>query len=135
MDIEIIGTESLGVRGLCCSVRTGSKRILFDPGIALGFHRYGWEIVGSGFTSSQIIEEVTEIKMDEIKVNKRSKRISDIIKLYIKFLKSFTDLLNKEIADLHKIVSPTVTNVLSGRYKENNFMIKSSMKIDKNVKL
>jgi len=26
-----------------------------------------WEIVGSGFTSSQIIEEVTEIKMDEIK--------------------------------------------------------------------
>jgi len=41
MDIEIIGTESLGVRGLCCFVRTGSKRILFDPGIALGFHRYG----------------------------------------------------------------------------------------------
>ena len=41
MNIEIIGTESLGVRGLCCFVRTGSKRILFDPGIALGFHRYG----------------------------------------------------------------------------------------------
>ncbi|MEA2087522.1 MAG: MBL fold metallo-hydrolase [Candidatus Caldatribacteriota bacterium] len=41
MDIEIIGTESLEVRGLCCFVRTDSKRILFDPGIALGFHRYG----------------------------------------------------------------------------------------------
>jgi len=41
MNIEIIGSESLGVRGLCCFVRTDSKRILFDPGIALGFHRYG----------------------------------------------------------------------------------------------
>ena len=41
MNIEIIGSESLGVRGLCCFVRTDSKRILFDPGIALGFYRYG----------------------------------------------------------------------------------------------
>ncbi len=41
MDIEIIGTESLGVRGLCCFVKTGDRRILFDPGIALGYHRYG----------------------------------------------------------------------------------------------
>ncbi len=49
------------------------------------------------FISSQIIEEVTEIEMDEIKGNTRSKRISDIIKLYIKFLKRFTDLSNKEI--------------------------------------
>ena len=49
------------------------------------------------FTSSQIIEEVTEIEMDEIKGNTRSKRISAIRKLYIKFLKRFTDLSNKEI--------------------------------------
>lgn len=41
MDIEIIGTESLGVRGLCCFVKTNDKKILFDPGIALGYHRYG----------------------------------------------------------------------------------------------
>ena len=88
-----------------------------------------------GFTSSQIIEEVTEIKIDEIKGDTRSKRISDIRKLYIKFLKNFTDLSNKEIADLLEIGSSTVTNVLSGRYKENDFIIKSSMKIDKIVKL
>jgi len=59
--------------------------------------------VGSGFTSSQIIEEVTEIKG-----NTKLKRISDIRKLYIKFLKSFTDLSNKEIANLHEIGSSTV---------------------------
>jgi len=34
--------------------------------------------VGSNFTSSQIIEEVTEIEMDEIKGDTRSKRITDI---------------------------------------------------------
>jgi len=59
----------------------------------------------------------------------------DIRKLYIKFLKSFADLSNKKIVDLLKIGSSTVTNVLSGRYKENDFIVKSSMKIDKNVKL
>ena len=73
--------------------------------------------------------------MDEIKGNTKSKRISDIRKLYIKFLKNVTDLSKKEIANLHEIVSSTVTNVLSGRYKENDFIIKSSMEIDKNVKL
>ncbi len=41
MEIEIIGTESLGVRGLCCFVRTENRRILIDPGIALGYNRYG----------------------------------------------------------------------------------------------
>ena len=73
--------------------------------------------------------------MDGIKRNTRPKRISDIRKQYIKFLKRFTDLSNKEIANLHKIVSSTVTNVLNGRYKENDFIIKSSTEIDENVKL
>jgi len=73
--------------------------------------------------------------MDEIKGNTKSKRISDIRKLYIKFLKSFTYLSNKEIANLLEIGSPTVTNVLNVRYEENDFIIKSSMEIDKNVKL
>ncbi|MCJ7790728.1 MAG: hypothetical protein MUP69_11270 [Candidatus Atribacteria bacterium] len=73
--------------------------------------------------------------MDEIKGNTRSKNISAIRKLYIKFLISFTNLSNKEIANLHEIESSTVINVLNGRYKENDFMIISSMEIDKNVKL
>ena len=73
--------------------------------------------------------------MDEIKGNTKSKRISNIRKLYIKFLKSFTYLSNKEIANLLEIGSPTVTNVLNVRYEENDFIIKSSMEIDKNVKL
>jgi len=40
MKIEIVGTESLGVRGLCCFVKTENQKILIDPGIALGYMRY-----------------------------------------------------------------------------------------------
>lgn len=83
----------------------------------------------------KIIEEVTGIKMGKIKGNTKSKRISDIRKLYIKFLKKYTDAPSKDIADFLEIGSSTVTNVLSGRYKENGFIIKSSAEIVKNVKL
>jgi predicted metallo-beta-lactamase superfamily hydrolase len=41
MRIEIVGTESLGVRGLCCLVETQGRRIVIDPGVALGYHRAG----------------------------------------------------------------------------------------------
>jgi len=41
MRIEIIGTESLGVRGLCTVVRTRNRNIVIDPGVALGFRRFG----------------------------------------------------------------------------------------------
>ena len=41
MNIAILGTESLGVRGLSCMVCTGTRRILIDPGIALGYIRHG----------------------------------------------------------------------------------------------
>jgi len=41
MNIEIIGTESLGVRGLCCFIKAGERKILIDPGIALGYTRHG----------------------------------------------------------------------------------------------
>jgi predicted metallo-beta-lactamase superfamily hydrolase len=40
MKIEIVGAESLGVRGLCCFVTTKNQKILIDPGIALGYTRY-----------------------------------------------------------------------------------------------
>ncbi len=40
MTIEILGTESLGVRSLCCFVKTRKRRILLDPGIALGYTRF-----------------------------------------------------------------------------------------------
>jgi len=39
--IQIIAAESLGVRGLCCAVTAGSRRIVIDPGLALGFYRHG----------------------------------------------------------------------------------------------
>lgn len=41
MNINILSTESLGARGLCCSVTCGDRRILIDPGIALGYLRHG----------------------------------------------------------------------------------------------
>ena len=87
------------------------------------------------FTGSQIIEEVTEIKIDEIKGNTKSKRTLDIRRQHIENLKKYTDIPNKEMANLLEIRSLTVTNMLRGRYKENDFMIKSSMEIDNNVKL
>jgi predicted metallo-beta-lactamase superfamily hydrolase len=41
MQIEILGTESLGVRGLCCVVEVEEQKILIDPGVALGYRRHG----------------------------------------------------------------------------------------------
>ncbi len=41
MNIEILGAESLGVRSLCCFIKTKNHKILIDPGIALGYTRYG----------------------------------------------------------------------------------------------
>ena len=41
MKIEIIGAESLGVRGLCCLVETRDRKIVIDPGVALGYRRHG----------------------------------------------------------------------------------------------
>ncbi len=42
MHIEILGAESLGVRGLCCVVVTGERKIVIDPGLALGYRRDGY---------------------------------------------------------------------------------------------
>jgi predicted metallo-beta-lactamase superfamily hydrolase len=40
MTVEIIGAESLGVRSLCCVVQVGTRRIVIDPGLALGYLRH-----------------------------------------------------------------------------------------------
>jgi predicted metallo-beta-lactamase superfamily hydrolase len=41
MKITILGTESLGVRGLSCIVETENRYIFIDPGVALGYLRSG----------------------------------------------------------------------------------------------
>lgn len=41
MGLEIIGAESMGVRSLCCQVILPERRIVIDPGVALGYVRYG----------------------------------------------------------------------------------------------
>ena len=41
MLIEILGAESLGVRGLCCVVETSDHKVVIDPGVALGYRRHG----------------------------------------------------------------------------------------------
>jgi predicted metallo-beta-lactamase superfamily hydrolase len=41
MRIEILGAESLGVRGLSCMVEVEDRRIVIDPGLALGYERHG----------------------------------------------------------------------------------------------
>jgi len=40
MEIQILSAESLGVRGLCCYVKTQQRHILIDPGLALGYMRH-----------------------------------------------------------------------------------------------
>ena len=41
MHLTILGTESLGVRGLSCEVKIKHRRIVIDPGVALGYRRHG----------------------------------------------------------------------------------------------
>jgi predicted metallo-beta-lactamase superfamily hydrolase len=41
IDVTILGAESLGVRGLCCVVKVGDRRVVIDPGLALGYRRHG----------------------------------------------------------------------------------------------
>lgn len=41
MKITILGTESLGVRGLSCVVQAGNRTVVIDPGLALGYRRQG----------------------------------------------------------------------------------------------
>ncbi len=65
MDIKILGTESLGVRGLSCVVKTGSRKISIDPGVALGYLRNGLMPhpvqVGVGrIIRNQIVEELQD---------------------------------------------------------------------------
>jgi len=62
MNIEIIGAESLGVRGICCFVKTGNRNILIDPGIALGYVRH------------KLLPHPVQIAVDE----KAQKRIIDV---------------------------------------------------------
>jgi predicted metallo-beta-lactamase superfamily hydrolase len=69
MQIEIVGTESLGVRGLCCVVTSKSRKVVIDPGVALGFRRHGLlphpvQVAASERTRGLIaeaLEDVTDV--------------------------------------------------------------------------
>jgi uncharacterized protein len=41
MNVTILGTESLGVRGLSCAVQVKDRKVVIDPGLALGYRRCG----------------------------------------------------------------------------------------------
>lgn len=41
MSLKIIGAESMGVRSLCCLVTLPDRRIVIDPGVSLGYVRFG----------------------------------------------------------------------------------------------
>jgi uncharacterized protein len=42
MNIHRLGSESLGVRGLSCYVELKNRTLFIDPGIALGWSRFGF---------------------------------------------------------------------------------------------
>ncbi|MBN1439996.1 MAG: hypothetical protein JW929_11360 [Anaerolineales bacterium] len=63
MVINIIGTESLGVRGLSCSVQLKDRKIFIDPGIALGYSRGGYlphpfQVAVGGEIRGRIVREL-----------------------------------------------------------------------------
>lgn len=63
MKIKIIGTESLGVRGLCCTVEFNKRKIVIDPGVSLGYIRNGLkphplQIAVGEVIRNKIIEEI-----------------------------------------------------------------------------
>lgn len=65
MEITVIGTESLGVRGLSCMVTAGERQILIDPGVALGYLRHGHlphpcQVAVGALVREQIIAAVSE---------------------------------------------------------------------------
>ena len=65
MTIRILGAESLGVRGLCCSVELKNRKIVIDPGIALGWSRYGlkphpFQVAVGAAVREQIVEELKD---------------------------------------------------------------------------
>ncbi len=83
----------------------------------------------------EIIEKLTNTSFNSIKGNEKTKRISDIRKLYIICFHKFTSLNNSEIARLLKIKNSTVSNVTHNRFQENDFIKEIREKIEKNVKL
>jgi predicted metallo-beta-lactamase superfamily hydrolase len=63
MIIKILGAESLGVRGLSCLIELINRKIFIDPGIALGWTRYGllphpFQIATGTAIREKIIEEL-----------------------------------------------------------------------------
>jgi predicted metallo-beta-lactamase superfamily hydrolase len=68
MQIKILGAESLGVRSLCTVVMTRDRKIVIDPGVALGFRRHGLlphpaQVIASERTK-KLIEEALEDATD-----------------------------------------------------------------------
>jgi len=69
VQIEIIGAESLGVRSLCCVVKTKDRKVVIDPGVALGFRRHGLmphpvQVIASERTKTLIeraLEDATDV--------------------------------------------------------------------------
>ena len=69
MNITILGAESLGVRGLSCLVELKDRKLLIDPGVALGWSRHGllphpFQVaIGAGIREKIITElkDVTDV--------------------------------------------------------------------------
>ncbi len=65
MIIHILCTESLGARGLSCWVELKDRKIFIDPGIALGWSRYGFlphpfQIAIGAQLKAQIIDQLQD---------------------------------------------------------------------------
>jgi len=64
-EIRILAAESLGVRALSCIVEKEDKKILIDPGIALGYTRHGLLPHPIQIAVDEIIREKIKLELKE----------------------------------------------------------------------
>lgn len=143
MNIEIIGTESLGVRGLSCFVETNNRKILIDPGVALGYNRQGYlphplQVAVGERTREKIINrwrEATDIVIshfdgDHVPLDNANPYQLDIhrliglnpgVRIWIKKIDHLTDLEKRRFEALVRILNVDIIEGEGKRYGSIRF--------------
>lgn len=142
MEIDILGAESLGVRGLCCFITTRSRRILIDPGIALGFKRYRllphpFQVAVDERIQKKIIEKwksatdivISHFHGDHVPIAdanpfqlhiKRVVGLNPDVRIWVKSPDAFTPVERERAADL-SLMLHTELLAETGRHEEMTF--------------
>lgn len=99
MKIRILGAESLGVRGLSCVVEAHNRKIVIDPGIALGYLR------------NRLMPHPVQIGVGQIIRNRIIQELEDSTDIVISHLHG--DHMPLIDANLYQLSINQVKNILS----------------------